>query len=420
MIGNADHVLTQAEHSGKASLNRVITLPMLIFYGVGVTVGAGIFALSGEVVGLAGNYAPLAFLIAAIVAGITAVSYSVQSKDAPRAAGEALYIRLAFGNTLSVGVGLLLVLSAIFSSAAIAVSFSNYMQHLLPVSGNILILISIAVITFVACKGIKETVIFAAIITLIEVGALLAVIVVGLPQVAASQSVVATLLPDGNFASLSPILSGAVIAFFAFIGFEDIVNMGEETVQAKRNLPIAIMATLGITLLIYLLVSVVCVFIPDRAAFLNSTAPLAYVFESSTGYNPWIITFCAAIAMINGILVQIVMSSRVLYGLAQANSLPSALGAVNTRTQTPVTAILLVAISVGLLALTFSLVHLATYSSVVLLIVFSAVNLALWKRGKNLPNSGFARWANWGLMGFIACFSLLAWQIFNATGSVLH
>jgi len=420
MIGNANSRLTEAKHTNTTSLNRVITLPMLIFYGVGVTVGAGIFALSGEVVGLAGNQAPLAFLIAAIIAGITAVSYAVQSKDAPKAAGEALYIRLAFGNTLSVGVGLLLVVSAIFSSAAIAVSFSNYMQHMLPIPASALILMSITLITFVACKGIKETVVFAAIITLIEVGALLAVIVVGLPQVIDSQSIVATLMPEGNFAAMAPILSGAVIAFFAFIGFEDIVNMGEETVQANRNLPIAIMATLGITLLIYLLVSIVCVFIPDRAAFLSSTAPLAYVFESSTGYNPWIISFCAAIAMINGILVQIVMSSRVLYGLAQANSLPSILGTVNTRTQTPVTAILLVAVLVGLLALTFSLVHLATYSSVVLLIVFSAVNLALWKRGKSDPKSSFARWSNWGFMGFIACFSLLAWQIFNTSSSVLH
>jgi predicted Zn-dependent protease len=75
---------------------------------------------------------------------------------------------------------------------------------------------------------------------------------------------------------------------------------------------------------------------------------------------------------------------------------------------------------VGLLALTFSLVHLATYSSVVLLIVFSAVNLALWKRGKSDPKSSFARWSNWGLMGFIACFSLLAWQIFNTNSSALH
>jgi len=402
------------------TLKRVITLPMLIFYGVGVTIGAGIFALSGEVIGISGNHAPLAFLLAALIAGLTAVSYSLLASDSSKAAGEAWFVRQAFGARASIAVGLLLVVSAIFSSAAIAISFANYLTQVISLPESFLILLAISIITLIAIKGIRETVVFAAIITLIEVGALVTVIAVGIPQVLDAPDLAYKILPSSDLTALPMIFSGAVVAFFAFIGFEDIVNMGEETVSAKSNLPIAIMATLCITLVIYLLVSIVCVAMPDRVSFLASGAPLAYVFEASTGRDPRLISVCAAIAMVNGILVQIVMSSRVLYGLARAGSLPRTLSRVNQHTQTPIMAITLVASLVGALSLSFSLMHLAVYSSVVLLIVFCAVNLSLWRRGFKNPESKFKRWSNWGLFSFIACFTLLSWQIIETISALLN
>jgi len=280
-----------------SKLDRVISLPMLIFYGVGVTVGAGIFALSGEIIGISGDLAPYSFLLAALIAGFTAVSYSLLSRESPRAAGEAWFVRQAFGERASVLVGLMLVVSALFSSAAITVSFSNYISEIIALPKQVLMLMVLLLLALVAWKGVKETVFFAAVITLIEVGALLVVVVVGMPQVASSQTLQTVLTPDLSGAGLPMIFSGAVVAFFAFIGFEDIVNMGEETINAERNLPIAILVTLFFTLLIYTLVSLVCVAVADRDAFLNSNAPLAYVFEAATGRDAWAISVCAAVAV---------------------------------------------------------------------------------------------------------------------------
>jgi len=394
-----------------ASLNRVISLPMLIFYGVGVTIGAGIFALSGEVIAIGGDAAPWSFIVAGLIAALTAVSYAVLSSDQPRAAGEAWYVSAAFGPLAGVSVGMLLVLTAVFSSAAIAVSFANYMNELFSVSKSFLIVLVIVSISVVAWKGIRETVIFAALITCIEVGALLIVIVVGFPAVMAHDGLATALSPSVGIENLPLVLSGAVVAFFAFIGFEDIVNMGEETINAERNLPIAIIATLVITLLIYVLVSIVCISVSDRATFLQSDAPLAFVYEISTGRNSWGISLCAAIAMINGVLVQVVMSSRVLYGLSKSGSLPSWLGTLSQKTRTPVVAIVGVSTLILVFALSLSLVNLAVFSSSILLVIFCTVNLSLWKSGRRKDSPQYRRWSWWGLFAFLACFLLLCWQL---------
>lgn len=416
MIENSA-TLSNADISHAQKLNRVVSLPMLIFYGVGVTVGAGIFALSGEVVGISGNFAPWSFLLAAFIAGLTAVSYAIQSNDSPRAAGEAWYVRQAFGEKTGIAIGLLLVLSALLSSAAIAVAFGNYLGELVSLPKKLLILIAIITISLVAWKGIKETVVFAALITLIEVGALVVVIAVGMPDVLVIEDLPAMILPQSSVADYSLIFTGAIVAFFAFIGFEDIVNMGEEAINAERSLPIAIIATLIITLLIYALVSVVCVAAPDRSQFLSSDAPLAYIFESTTGRNPWVISLCAAIAMINGILVQLVMASRVLYGLSTTGSLPKVFAYVDRNSHTPSFSIVFVASIILAFALTLNLVNLAKYSSFALLVVFCTVNLALWFRNNQNGKSEFGLWKYWGLLSFFACAALLGWQLISAIRS---
>lgn len=411
-----DAALSQAQ----PGLKRAISLPMLIFYGIGVTIGAGIFALSGEVIAVSGNLAPWSFVVAGIIAGLTAVSYALFSGEQPRAAGEAWFVTQAFGQYVGTAVGLLLVLTAIFSSAAIAVSFSRYMSLLIPVPDTVLTLFILITITGIACKGIKETVIFAALVTCIEVGALIAVVLVGFPDVIDMPDLHQVLLPHPAEWDGAVVLTGAVVAFFAFIGFEDIVNMGEESINAERNLPIAIITTLLITLAIYVLIAIVCIAVPNRSGFLAASAPLAFVFEQATGYNPWAISLCAAIAMVNGILVQLVMSSRVLFGLARSGALPSVLGSVHPTTQTPIIAIVLLSVTIVLLAVSFSLLKLATYSSTLLLGVFCTVNLALWYQGRKNPTSRFGRWSWWGLLSFFACLLLLAWQLWQSVTPTTH
>lgn len=406
--------------SNKTELNRVIRLPMLIFYGVGVTVGAGIFALSGEVIAISGNLAPWSFFLAAVIAGLTAVSYSVLSSNAPRAAGEAWYVQQAFGQLAGVLVGLLLTTSAVLSSAAISVAFANYLSELVSVPSSVLIVLVLLTVAWVSWRGIRETVIFAALITSIEVGALIVVISVGLPQVVQGEVLEKTFDIGSGGAEYTAIAAGAVLAFFAFIGFEDIVNMGEEATNAKQNLPIAIVSTLLITLVVYVLVSIVCVAVADRAGLLNSDAPLSFVFEEYTGLDPWAISLCAAIAMVNGILVQVVMSSRVLYGLSRSGSLPAIFGEVGEKNRTPTFSIVLVSMLVLILALSFDLANLAIFSSVALLMVFCAVNASLCWRGWRRDDALFRRWFVWGILSLSACASLLLWQLWSSLVGLVH
>ncbi len=129
-------------------------------------------------------------------------------------------------------------------------------------------------------------------------------------------------MPPASFAGWNGVLAGAFLAFFAFIGFEDIVNMAEETREAKAVVPRAVILTLVISVAIYALIAAVAAAYPDRAGLIASKAPLALMFEGFTGLSGTTIAAMASIAMVNGILVQIVMASRVLYGMAKEGMAP--------------------------------------------------------------------------------------------------
>jgi amino acid transporter len=201
------------------------------------------------------------------------------------------------------------------------------------------------------------------------------------------------------------------VAFFAFIGFEDIENMAEETVDPVWTAPRAIFWTLGITMLIYVLLATVAVLAPGRDAIIGSDAPLATLFEGLTGIRGEGIAAIAAIAMINGILVQIVMASRVLYGMAREGLLPAFLGALDPHRRTPARATGAVAIAIVALALSFPLLRLAEVTSMVTLAVFAVVNFALFRLAASMPEAGLGWWRWWGLGAALLCAGLAGWQI---------
>lgn len=157
----------------QVTLRQALTLPLLVFYGVGVTIGAGIFALIGEVVRVAGDQAPVAFILAGAIAGATAISYAILSSVYPRAGGEAVYLKLALGSHLAKLAGYAVTGSAIVSSAVIAQSFAGYLGTLLPIAEPLLIG---GILLLLAYMGVRESVYFAAIITILEVGTLVVVI----------------------------------------------------------------------------------------------------------------------------------------------------------------------------------------------------------------------------------------------------
>jgi amino acid transporter len=392
-------------------LRRALTLPWLVFYGVGVTVGAGVFALIGEVVRVSGDHAVLAFLVAGLVAAFTAFSYAVLAGAYPRAAGEAIYVKMGFGEMAGRIVGLGVVAIAITSSAVISLAFAGYLGALTGFHSPASVAGILVLLGFVAWFGVRESVGFASFITVLEVGTLAVVIIGGFPLLTTNESVtrLVTLPSDGT--TFLTLFSGAFLAFFAFIGFEDIENMAEETKDPHRAIPAAILWTLGISVALYILVAAVAISFPDRQALVNSDAPLALLFERTTGYPAAPVAAMASIAMINGILVQIVMASRVLYGMAREGMIPAALGRLDTKRATPALAIGLITAAILALALFVPFLQLASLTSFLILLIFMMVNASLYIIGSRpgAPEK-LRRWRSWGVFGAIVSLGLAAME----------
>ncbi len=393
-------------------LRRALNLPWLVFYGVGVTVGAGVFALIGEVVRVSGDHAVLAFLIAGLVAAFTALSYAVLASAYPRAAGEAIYVKMGFGELAGRLVGLGVVAIAITSSAVISLAFAGYLGALTGFHSSASVIGILALLGCVAWFGVRESVGFASLITVLEVGTLAVVVIGGFPLLATDEAVtrLATLPADST--SLVAVFAGAFLAFFAYIGFEDIENMAEETRDPHTAIPAAIAWTLGISVALYALVAAVAVSFPDRQALVKSAAPLALLFERSTGYPAAPIAAMASIAMINGILVQIVMASRVLYGMAREGMIPTILGQLDAKRATPALAIALITAAILALALFVPFLQLASFTSFIMLLIFVAVNASLYIIGSR-PGAPakLRRWRWWGVFGAVISLGLAAMEV---------
>jgi APA family basic amino acid/polyamine antiporter len=386
--------------TSQPELRRVLSLPWLVFYGVGVTIGAGIFALIAEIVGLAGDHAPLAFIVAGIVAAFTGLSYAVLSSVFPRAAGEAVFVKTGIGEIAGRVVGFGVIAVAITSSAVIGLAFARYVESFSGLPQQLSYILVLAALSGVAIAGVRESVAFAALITVLEAGTLLVVIAVGLPMAAASEALPRVLSLPSDWTTLSAVMAGGFVAFFAFIGFEDIENMAEETHQPERVIPMAIILTLVISVAIYALVAVVAAAYPDRAGLVASKAPMSDLFAALTGLPGAPVAVMAAIAMINGILVQIVMASRVVYGMSKEGMVHGWLGQLHSTRQTPARAILLLAAAVALLGLFVPLLQLAELTSFVMLLIFTVVNLSLFLIGRrsDAPPK-LRRWRLFGLFG---------------------
>jgi amino acid transporter len=388
-----------------------LSLPWLVFYGVGVTIGAGIFALIGEIVTVSGDHAPLAFLIAGLVAAVTGVSYAILAAAYPRAAGEAIFVKFGMGEIAGRVVGLGVVAVAITSSAVIGLAFSRYVAAFAPVPEEVCVVLVLAVLGAIAVIGVRFSVGFAALITLLEVGTLVAVVIGGFPIIADTANL-SRIAAVPSVAGWMPVFSGAFLAFFAFIGFEDIENMAEETRDPHRTVPLAIILTLVISVAIYMLVAAVAAALPDRAALSASKTPLATLFELATGRDGAPIAVMASIAMVNGILVQIVMASRVLYGMAREGMLPQWLGGVHAKRRTPVNATVLVVAATGAFALLVPFLQLAELTSLVMLLVFACVNLSLFLIGRHdqAPPT-IRRFRLLGLVGMAVALGLVVAEI---------
>jgi APA family basic amino acid/polyamine antiporter len=393
-------------------LRRTLTLPHAVLYGMGVTIGAGIYVLIGAAAARAGMQAPLAFAATAILMGLTAASFAELGTRMPVAAGEAAYIRAAFrSDRLSLAAGLLVVAIAAVAAAAISIGSAGYISVFVSLPEPILIGAVVLSMGAIAAWGIKESVTFAGAMTLIEVGGLVLLIAAGALWEPDLVSRLPEMVPPlTNPVALVGLIGAAHLAVFAFIGFEALVNVAEELHAPQRTLPRAIFLTLALTTVLYVLVVWVALVAVPPAELAAAKAPLALVFERLTGASPRTMSLIAVIATLNGIIVQIILAARVLYGLARQGSLPAPLGQVSPLTRTPLPATGLTVTLVLLLALLLPLEQLAEHASRFTLILFALVNLALIriKAGEVAPpRDGYVapRWVPWA--GFVSCVAFL-------------
>ena len=370
------------------ALRRRLGLPLLVLYGTGITIGAGIYVLIGTVAGHAGAYAPWSFVLAAVVMALTVASYAELSTRFPVSAGEAAYVKAAFNSRiLSTSTGLLTIAIGVVSSSAVVLGSAGYIQQFTDLPQWLVVVAVVMTLSAVAAWGILESVLLASLFTLIEVGGLLAIIAAAVHMDLPIVSALAQPLPP-NFETLAGIGFASLLAFFAFIGFEDLVNVVEEVKVPHRDIPRAMVLTLLISTILYVAVAAIAVgAVPvDRLA--SSPAPLSLVFREVAGVSPVTISIIAIVATLNTILAQMTMSARVIYGMARHGDLPRIAGRVHARTATPLVATALIAASVIALALAVPFERLAEGTSLATLVVFALVNLSLLRlrhRGVRSP-----------------------------------
>ena len=358
-------------------LRRSLTLPMLILYGLGTTIGGGIYALVGKVAARAGMLAPLSFVAAALLSAFTALAFAELSSRYPKSAGEAVYVQQAFNKkSLTVVIGMLVILNGCISAAALANGFVGYLQVFVSIPDWIAIVTVTAALGLLAIWGIGQSVITAAVITVIEIIGLILIVWVTRSDLATFPVRLNEFNPGLNSAMWLGILSGSFLAFYAFIGFEDMVNVAEEVVDVENNLPKAIIITLILTTLIYCLVTLAAVLTVPPEQLGQQSAPLTYIYAAKTGSDATLISLISILAIVNGALIQMIMASRVLYGMSRQSMIPAQLNfmaEINPRTQTPIKATLLVSV----LALSYAIESLAETTSLMILVIAVVVNTAL-------------------------------------------
>ncbi len=424
--------VTRAENDSPESegpgLRPTLGFWTLTAFGVGDILGAGIYALIGAVAAVAGRGAWLSFLLTVGVAMLTALSYAELGGRFPSSGGESHFCQRAFRRPgWALLIGYLVFASGVVSLAVVSQAFVGYGSQLLGQPADrtkwLLVPLFLSVLTAVACAGIRQSSWMNVVCTVIEASGLLLVAALGSWFL---------LRGRGEATRIDPlpvtwlgIFQGAGLSFYAFIGFEDMVNVAEEVKNARRNIPAAILAALGIAAAIYLWVAWVATHVIPSNVLSNCPAPLLEVVSHAAPWFPiGLFGGIAIFAVANTGLLNLVMGSRLLYGMAGQGLLPKSLHVIHPRTRTPARTILLIAVIALLLALSGTLPHLAGTTNVLLLIVFFAVNTSLVRlkwRGETSWD-GFQVPIFLPLAGMLTCSVLMAFlplASWLAAGSIL-
>lgn len=380
-------------------LRRSLGLFELAAYGVGDILGAGVYALIGCIAGMVGNAAWMAFLFSLVAASLTGLSYAELVSRYPRSGGEAHYTFQAFRNPLlSYALGFFVLMTGVGSMSVVSHAFAAYVRAILPaIPEALIVVLFFSTLAWIAYRGMDESSLTNVVCTAVEISGLLVVIVAGLAcfgKVNYFEFVPSATGLDGK---AGVIFSGALLAFYAFIGFEDMVKASEEAKNPERDLPRAILIALGTVGVLYLLTAVAAVSVVPAGELARSDAPLMLVVKKGAPWvPPGLFTLVVLFSVTNTALVNFVMSSRLLYGMSGDRLVPKIFGKVHPERRTPHVAIVTVFVMALALALTGTLTRLAQSTAFLLLVVYLFVNLSLLKikSGNAVRPSGFGvpRW----------------------------
>ena len=356
------------------TLKRELGLLEITLSGVGSILGAGIYVLIGKAAGLSGNALWLSFLFAAIAAGLTGISYMELSSMFPKAGAEYEYVRNAFGEFLGLLVGLLVLFVEIVASSTVALGFAGYFSVLFNTPAIPTAIALILLFTMILFVGIKQSARAAIMMTVIEMIGLFVIIFIGLPYMGSVDYL--------EVQSLSGIFEASALVFFAFLGFEEIVKLSQETKNPHRTTPRALILAIATTVVMYILVALAVVSVLDWRVLSMSSAPLAEVASVALGNDAFVVlSLIALFSTANTVLLMQLGGSRILYGMARSGSLPVSISRIHTKTRAPWVAILVFT----LISVTFVFVGdiaiVANMSNFMIFIVFIIVNLSLiWLR----------------------------------------
>ena len=394
-------------------LRRAVTPTMLLLFVVGDMVGGGIYALIGEVGGRVGGALWTGFALALLLALFTAGSYAELVTKYPKAGGAALYVHRAFGRPFATFLlGFAVMMSSITSAATLARAFGgDYLSEFVELPVVLVGLVVVALIALINFRGIGESVKVNVACTIVELLGLLLVLAIGVAFVTGGDGDPGRALEfeEGSDSIPFLILAGASLAFYALIGFEDSVNIAEETQEPRRAYPRAIFGGLLIGGIIYVSVAVIASMSVPTDTLAESDGPLLEVVQlGPLAVDTQIFAAIALFSLANTILINLITASRLLYGMGEERVIPAAFRRVHRGRRTPVVAILFSTVVAMILIATGDLETLADTTVTLLLIAFIGVNAAvLGSRRDRVEHDHFRVPSAIPVIGLLVCVGLL-------------
>ena len=354
-------------------LKPVLGPVQLVFYSVGVIVGAGVYSVIGTAAGLAQQGLWLSFVIGAGVALLTAISYAELATAYPEAGAEYIYVRRAWPKAewLSFAVGVVILIGGAAAAATVAIAFGGYLRTFVDVPPAWSALALLIVCTAFNIWGLRESSWANIMFTSIEVGGLLLVIAAGLARETGPPP------PPTAVGTEPAIMAAAALLFFVYLGFEEVANMVEEVRRPERDLPLALFLSIAVTTVLYVLVALAVVHMLPPAELAASEAPLTEAIQSVWPNTGNLLSAIALFATANTVLITVIAASRLTFSMARDGELHGMFAGLLARRQTPWVAAILTLVMAAVLLPIGSVKILAEISSFAALVAFVAVNVVL-------------------------------------------